>query len=137
MGLSDRGKSLKSVYINGYKFETIDRERHRKTQNSGIMIEADGLEYFGKLKAIYELNYHGSYKVILFHCDWVDIHRSLKRSPSGGVCVNFSKLMHTSRNLRDDPFIFSSQAKQVFYIEDEIRKGWLHVVKTKPRDLFE
>ena len=28
-------------------------------------------------------------------------------------------------------------SKIVFYIEDEIQKGWLHVVKNKPRDLFD
>ncbi|XP_056688501.1 uncharacterized protein [Spinacia oleracea] len=66
-----------------------------------------------------------------------DIHRGVRTYPNGDVCVNFSKLMHTGRLLQDDPFIFSSQAKQVFYIEDEIQKGWLHVVKNKPRDLFD
>lgn len=136
-GLCNRGKRMKSVFINGYKFDVMDRERHRKTQNSGIVVEADGVQYFGKLKAIYELSYFGSFKVVLFHCDWVDMQKGLKSFPNGGVCVNFSKLMHTGRNLCDDPFVFSSQAKQVFYVEDEVKRGWFHVIKTKPRDLFD
>ncbi|XP_057248231.1 uncharacterized protein LOC125493632 [Beta vulgaris subsp. vulgaris] len=136
-GLSNRGKRMKSVIINGYKFDTVDRERFRKTQNSGVMVEADGQEYYGKLKEIFELDYYGSFRVVMFRCDWVDIRRGFKTYPSGRVTVNFSKLMHTGRNLHDDPFVFSSQAKQVFYVEDEIQKGWLHVIKTKPRDLFD
>ncbi|XP_021866163.2 uncharacterized protein [Spinacia oleracea] len=136
-GLRNRGKRKKSVIINGYKFDTVDRERSRKTQHSGIMVEADGQEYYGKLKEILEFDYYCSFKVLMFRCDWVDIRRGFKTYPSGRVRVNFSKLMHTGQNLKDDPFIFSSQAKQVFYIEDEIQNGWFHVIKTKPRDLFD
>lgn len=128
---------MKGLIINGYKFQAMDRDCLLKTQNSGIMVEADGEAYYGKLKDIFELDYYGTFKVVLFRCDWVDIHRGVRTNEDGSVCVNFSKLMHTGRNLQDDPFVFSSQAKQVFYVEDEMRKGWLHVVKTKPRDLFD
>ncbi|XP_021850392.2 uncharacterized protein [Spinacia oleracea] len=121
-GLSNRGKRMKSVIINVYKFDTVDRERSRKTQNSGIILEADGQEYYGKLNDILELDYYGSFKVLMFRCDWVDVRRGVKTYSNGRIRVNFSKLMHTGQNLDDDPFIFSSQAKQVFYIEDEIQK---------------
>lgn len=123
--------------INGYKFHTVDREEFRKTQNSGVMVEADGQEYYGKLMDIYELDYYGAYKVVVFRCDWVDIHKGVRTYRNGGACVNFSKLMHTGRLLQDDPFILSSQAKQVVYVADELQKGWFHVIKTKPRDLFD
>uniref|UniRef100_A0A803LJ03 Transposase n=1 Tax=Chenopodium quinoa TaxID=63459 RepID=A0A803LJ03_CHEQI len=57
-GLSNRGKRMKSVIINGYKFDIVDRERFRITQNSGIMVEAKDHEYYGKLKEILELDYY-------------------------------------------------------------------------------
>lgn len=137
-GLSTYAIRMTGYIINGFKFQTVDRERFRKTQNSGIMLElADGEKYYGKLKEIYELDYFGQYKVVMFQCDWVDIHKGIKSYPDGSVCVNFDKRMHTGKKLSDDPFIFSSQAKQVFYIEDEMKKGWLHVIRTKPRDLTE
>ncbi|XP_021721426.1 uncharacterized protein LOC110688987 [Chenopodium quinoa] len=69
-GLSKRVKKMKSVVINGYKFDTVDRERFRKTQNSGIMIEAEGQEYYGKLNKILDFDYYGSFKAIMFRCDW-------------------------------------------------------------------
>ncbi|XP_056685764.1 uncharacterized protein [Spinacia oleracea] len=136
-GLHSYGRKLKGYIINGYKFLSTDRDCRRLTQNSGIIVEADGEEYYGKVKDIYELDYYGDYKVVLFRCDWVDIHRGVRAYPNGGVCVNFSKLMHSGRLLQDDPFVFSSQAKQVFYVEDEIQKGWLHIVKNKPREMFD
>ncbi|XP_056690171.1 uncharacterized protein [Spinacia oleracea] len=136
-GLHSYGRKLKGYIINGYKFLSTDRDCRLLTQNSGVMVEADGVAYYGKVMDIYELNYYGDYKVVLFRCDWVDIRRGVRTYPNGGVCVNFSKLMHTGRLLQDDPFVFSSQEKQVFYIEDEIQKGWFHVVKNKPRDLFD
>ncbi|XP_056685679.1 uncharacterized protein [Spinacia oleracea] len=136
-GLNYYGRKLKGFMINGYKFLSTDRDCRLLTQNSGIMVEADGEAYYGKVIDIYELNYYGDYKVVWFRCDWVDIYRGVRAYPNGGVCVNFSKLMHSGRLLQDDPFVFSSQAKQVFYIEDEIQKGWWHVVKNKPRDLFD
>ncbi|XP_056688120.1 uncharacterized protein [Spinacia oleracea] len=118
-----RNKKFKGYIINGYKFLSTDRDCRLLTQNSGVMVEADGVAYYGKVMDIYELNYYGDYKVVLFRCDWVDIRRGVRTYPNSGVCVNFSKLMHTGRLLQDDPFVFSSQAKQVFYIEDEIQKG--------------
>ena len=136
-GLNTVAKSVKSFIVNGYKFQTVHRERYRKTQNSGVMVEADGQAYHGRLMDIYELDYYGAYKVVVFRCDWVDINRGLKTFRNGHACVTFSKLIHTGRYLHDDPFVFSSQAKQVFYVEDEKQKGWLHVIKTKPRDIFD
>ena len=120
-----------------YKFQTVDREEFRQTQNSGVMVEADGVTYYGKIMDIYELDYFGDYKVVVFRCSWVDLEKGMKTYNGGGASVNFSKLMHTGKSLQDDPFIFSSQAKQVVYVEDELRKGWLHVIRTKRRDLFD
>lgn len=80
------------------------------------MVEVEGEIWYGRLVDIFEHNYYGAYKVVVFQCDWVDINssRQIKRGAYGGTCVNFSKLIHTSQRLKDDPFIFSSQAKQVF-----------------------
>ena len=125
--------------INGFKFHTKDREKFRKTQNSGVMVEADGKIYYGALKDIYELDYFGMFKVVLFRCDWIDINssRGLKQDANGFTLVNFSRLIHTGVLLKDDPFIFSSQARQVFFVQDAKDVDWATVVKTKPRDLYD
>jgi len=137
-GLNPIAKRFKGFIINGYRFHTKDLEKKR-TQNSGVMVEVEGEIWYGRLVDILELDYYGEYKVVVFQCEWVDINssRGIKRDAYGGTCVNFSKLIHTGQYLKDDPFIFYSQAKQVFYLEDAKDEGWLHVVKTKPRDLYE
>lgn len=125
--------------INGFKFHTKEREKFRKTQNSGVMVEADGKTYYGNLTNIYELDYYGEFKVVLFRCDWVDINspRGLKVDTNGFTLVNFSRLIHTGVLLKDDPFVFSSQARQVFFVQDSKDKEWAVVIKTKPRDLYD
>ena len=125
--------------INGFKFHTKECEKLIKTQNSGVMVEADGKSYYGILKDILELDYYGNFKVVLFRCDWVDINtpRGLKKDSNGFILVNFSRLIHTGVLLKDDPFIFSSQARQVFYVQDSKDKEWATVIKTKPRDLYD
>ncbi|GJZ77207.1 RNA-directed DNA polymerase, partial [Tanacetum coccineum] len=73
-------------------------------------------------------------------CDWVDIRPSkgLKKDKYGFSLVKFSRpLVHTSEKLSDDPFIISSRAKQVFYIDDIRDVGWSHVIQTKLRDIYD
>ena len=62
--------------------------------------------------------------------------QGLKRDKRGFTLVNFSHKIHEGDALKDDPYIFSSQAQQVFYVEDEKDKGWEHAVKLKPRDTY-
>ena len=38
--------------INGYKFLVLNRDLKLKTQNSEIMVEADGEAFYGKVKDI-------------------------------------------------------------------------------------
>nr|CAD1839723.1 unnamed protein product [Ananas comosus var. bracteatus] len=132
-------KRFSGFIINGFRFHTKDREKFRKTQNSGVMVEAEGQTYYGALTDIFELDYFGKFKVVLFRCDWVDVRspRGLKQDTNGSILVNFSKLIHTGQFLKDDPFIFSSQAKQVFYVQDPRNEDWNHVIMTKPRDLYD
>ncbi|GJX28788.1 transposon, En/Spm-like protein [Tanacetum coccineum] len=120
-------------------FLTRRREEFKKTQNSGVIVEVEGGNYYGKLSNIIELEYFGGYKVVLFHCDWVDIRpsRGLKKDRYGCPLINFSRpLIHMGVRLQDDHFIISSQARQVFYIDDLKDVGWSHVIVVLARDMF-
>ena len=98
------------------------------------MVKADEKSYYGILKNIYEIDYYRIFKVVLFRCDCVDINspRGLKQDANGFTLVNFSRLIHTGILLKDDPFIFSSQARQVFFIQDAKDVDWATVIKMKP-----
>ncbi|XP_039792276.1 uncharacterized protein LOC120658128 [Panicum virgatum] len=117
----------------------MSRDAGRLTQNSGIVnIAEDGVNYYGRLSDIIELSYI-EYKVVLFKCDWYDVHHrvGLQKDDFGFTLVNFSRKIHTGKKMEHDPFVFSSQVEQVFYVEDPKAKGWNVVVRVKPRDLFD
>ena len=50
----------------------------------------------------------GRYKVI----------KGFEKDANGFTLINFTRLIHTGVLLKDDPFIFSSQARQVFFVQD-------------------
>ena len=69
----------------------------------------------------------------------MDINSSQGRKVDkrGFILFNFSHKIHKGNALKDDPYILSSQANQVFYVEDEKDKGWAHVVRVNPRDNYQ
>ncbi|KAK5793237.1 hypothetical protein PVK06_034377 [Gossypium arboreum] len=140
--------------INGYRFHTKYRERMRRTQNCGVVVNSSitsyarakdsnpiegNMEYYGLLTDIIELDYYGRWKVVLFRCDWADVNtaRGIKKDQFGFTMVNFSRLIHTGQQLMDEPYVFSSQVKQVFYSKDPNDKDWYVVLRNTPRDLFD
>ncbi|XP_077249106.1 uncharacterized protein LOC143888537 [Tasmannia lanceolata] len=147
-GPSPRVKKYNGCLINGFRFHTKMLERKRKTQNSGIIlvartpnyssrkdknpIHADK-SYYGVLTDIFELDYYGSRKALLFKCEWADYQadRGVKKDPLGFTLIN---LKHCRK---DDPFVMASQVHQIFYVQDPTNIDWYVVKKTTPRDFFD
>jgi len=127
--------------INGFRFHTRKRERYLKTQNSGIVVRTetsnDEVNYYGAIIDIIQLDYSGKYKAVLFKCDWIDVKKGVKKDKFGMTLVNFKYLKHTGKNLCDDPFVFASQAKKVFYVHDERSKDWSVALDAKVRDVYD
>lgn len=154
-GPQKAAKRFKGYIINGFRFHTKEREINRKTQNSGVVITAStssyasakdkkpitgDVTYYGILTDIIELNYYEHFKVVLFKCDWANVHsqrKGVKKDNYGFTLVNFSRLLFNGNQVSDEPFILATQAKQVFYVQDPIEKEWRIVVHTKPRDFFD
>ncbi|KAG8495482.1 hypothetical protein CXB51_013114 [Gossypium anomalum] len=97
------------------------------------------VEYYGLLTDIIVLDYYGKWKVVLFRCDWADANtaRGIKNDQFGFTMVNFSRLIHTGEHLIDEPYVFSSQVKQVFYSKDPIDEGWYVVLRNTLKDVFD
>ncbi|XP_012832644.1 PREDICTED: uncharacterized protein LOC105953520 [Erythranthe guttata] len=141
------GTRYRGFKLNGFRFHTRELERKRKTQNSGVMVNAtttsfaskkdmrpivQEMMYYGILKNIIEFDYTGGKKIVLFDCDWVSKGRRQKENDDGFTLVNFTKIRRQS-----EPFVLASQVQQVFYVADPIEKDWHVVIKTKAREKFD
>ncbi|KAK5818373.1 hypothetical protein PVK06_023308 [Gossypium arboreum] len=141
-------KRNSAFLINGFRFHTKYRERLKRTQNCGIVVNSSitsyasardsnpvegNVEYYGLLTDIIELDYYDKWKFVLFRCHWADVNtaRGIKKDQFGFTMVNFSPLIHTGQQLIDEPYVFSSQVKEVFYSKDYV------VLGNTPRDLFD
>ncbi|PKU64942.1 hypothetical protein MA16_Dca004557 [Dendrobium catenatum] len=124
-------RTYKGCFINGYTFHIKTRDENKKTQNYGV-------NYYGKINDIIEINYSEKFKVMLFKCDWANTTGTgVKQDQFGYTLVNFSRLIHTGDKLEDDPFIFSSQVEPVYYIQDPKNTNWNFVVRMRPRDVYD
>lgn len=111
-------KRFTGFIINGIQFHTLASEEQRLTQNSKVVniSEVEGVNYYRRIKDIIELNYYDIFKVVLFKCDWFDIHHNIgaRQDEYGYTLVNFSHLIHIGEKVDDDPYVFSFQVEQVF-----------------------
>src|SRR4051812_45919725 len=76
-----RVRLYSTCIVDGVRYHTVEREKNRKTQNSGIIIEGEhegeDIDYYGQLRSIIKLQYNFSEgihrSVVLFRCDWFDL----------------------------------------------------------------
>ncbi|XP_074374289.1 uncharacterized protein LOC141714684 [Apium graveolens] len=140
LGPNRLARKFTGYVINGYRFHTKFRDSRCTTQNSGIFLTAEtttfasskdqnpvvgGVNYYGSIEEIFELDYWGAFTVVLFKCCWYQE----EKDPFGLTRVNFNKLRQKS-----DPFVLSSQVQQVFYVDDPVEKNCQYVIKKLPRD---
>src|SRR4051812_10924869 len=75
-GFDYKVRVFEKYYINGYRCRIVDKERNmadRKTTKSGVSPVGDrGVEYYGRVEAIYELLFYGEKppNVVVFKCHW-------------------------------------------------------------------
>ncbi|XP_062030232.1 uncharacterized protein LOC133746080 [Rosa rugosa] len=137
--------SCSGYLINWNRFHT--RESEKGTQNCGVSVEADTycrasardtmlkldkVDYYGVIKEIILLDYR-KFKVPMFDCDWANIVNGVKVE-EGFTLVNLRIGQH---QFQRDPFIFASQANQVFYSRESDVSNWSVVLRAPPRGLYD
>lgn len=124
--------------INGFLFRTIDLEKSLVTQNSGVVVMGDGMEWYGVLKRIITLEFPDEKEVVLFECEWFDVPGA-NRTKSRGFNKDQYGIIDIDTTLRryaDEPYILATQAEQVCYVKTAKRANWCSVLRLKPRNLF-
>ena len=138
-GPSKRAIQYSGCLVCGYRFHTADRERYRKTQNCGVVVEGshgdENIDFYGIMEDIIALKYVGGYMVWLFKCNWWDVSNPWLgvRKDEYFVSVNTSHKWY-----EDNPFVLACQANQVFYLDDpEFGNPWRIVEKFAPRNVYD
>ena len=131
--------------INGCKYHVKDHDELRVTQNSRVSTVTTTVKiasvkdknlvfgelcFYGIIIEIGELDYI-MFRIPIFKCNWVDNKSGIKVDEFGFTLVDFTKMTHKS-----DIFILASQAKQVFYVQDQLDQRWSIVLSTHQKDFF-
>ena len=126
--------------INGCRYHTKERDDLRTTQNSGVSVVASTMQiasakdknpifcelcFYGIITEIWDLDYT-KFRIPVFKCDWVDNNNGIKVDELGFTLVDLTKVAYKS-----DSFILTSQAKQVFYVQDQLEPRWSIVLSQK------
>jgi hypothetical protein len=139
-------KSSQGYIINGFRFHTKEHAEGRKTENYGVCVKGgehgnNGVEYYGILKEVIELQYpgHPLMSVVLFKCDWFDPtpNRGCRVHPQYQLVDVNSKRRYPNF----DPFVLAQQAQQVYFAvypgTKRPKSDWMAVCKTKARHVID
>ena len=126
--------------MNECRYHTKKRDDLRITQNSGVSVVASTMQiasakdknpifgelcFYGIIIEIWDLDYT-KFRIPAFKCDWVDNNNGIKVDELGFTLVDLTKVAYKS-----DSFILASQAKQVFYVQDQLEPRWSIVLSQK------
>jgi hypothetical protein len=131
--------------INGVRYSTIDHEKSLRTQNSGVMTaithESQTVEFYGVLREVIQLMYNSSVeshrRMVLLCCDRYNLDGTTK---SAGIDDDghFRSVNIKSFWYKDDPFILTTQARKIFYLQDtSLGKDWWVMQKFEYRDMYD
>ncbi|KAK1698324.1 hypothetical protein QYE76_015021 [Lolium multiflorum] len=123
-----RVRLYSACVVDSVRYHTVDREKNRKTQNSGIVSEGDhdgnSIDFFGQLKSIIRLQYNSSggvhRSVVLFRCDWFDLGG---RKPGFDDDGHFKSVNTEKFWYKTDPFILTSQATKISCSDSNLPAG--------------
>ncbi|CAM8987826.1 unnamed protein product [Rhodiola kirilowii] len=121
--------------VTGVKFVVWERDRKKRTQNSGVMVEDGELTYYGIIRNIIQLQYANGMPVFVFDCTWFNTDPK----DSGSTKRDYGLLsVDTSTTWYEDwPYCLATTARQVFYLDDlKAGDNWKVVNVVSHRGLY-
>ena len=138
-----RVKTDAACSVNGVRYSTVAREKHLKTQNSGVMAKGthrgETIEFYGVLKEVIELQYNSNLQhrrsVVLFRCDWYNQEGKTVGIRDDG---HFKSININSFWYKSDPFILATQSTKIFYLQDnDLGNDWRVVQKFEHMGIYD
>lgn len=129
---------LNTCSINGFHFRTKHVEKHLTTQNSGVLVKGDDMEWYRVINRIIMLDFANEKEVTLFDYDWF-YFLAPPRCQSRGYSKDQYGIIDidtTRTHYADEPYIMATQAEQVCYLKSAKKANWCSVLRMKPRNLF-
>lgn len=122
--------------VNGVKFISRQRDSRRTTQNSGVCVPSEGgHDFYGQVENVIVLTYQNDCHVVLFQCRWFGDQDPRKRTRNDN---NLTSVYVAKEWYKDEPFILATQAKQVFYLEDNLNgPDWRIVEECNHRNVWD
>ena len=71
------------------------------------------------------------FRIHVFKCDWDDNNNDIRVDGLGFTLVDLTKVAYKS-----DSFILASQAKQVFYVQDQLEPRWSILLSIPGKDFL-
>jgi hypothetical protein len=101
-------------------------------------VSTGDMGWYGVLKKVICLDFPGQKEVILFQCVWFDIPAASSSRSKGYHKDRYGVIdINTTRfRYKDEPYILSTQAEQVFYAKYPDKPDWCSVLRVQPRNLF-
>ena len=147
-GLDNRVTTASSYISNGIHYSTYEREKHLKTQNSGItakgdhfttrMKKSESFDHYGRVTEVIQLSYNdkeNTRDVVLFKWHWYDQDRNMGRAPRNDG--NFISINTTAQWYKNEPYILVPQASKVMFLDDRSSLGRKYVQKFQPRNIYD
>uniref|UniRef100_I1QZM3 DUF4216 domain-containing protein n=1 Tax=Oryza glaberrima TaxID=4538 RepID=I1QZM3_ORYGL len=124
--------------INGSLFHTTNVEKNLTTQNNGVVVQGEGMDWYEVTKKIIALDFPIDKEVLLFECDWFDVPGATTNKSRGYSKDQYGIIdIDTTRfRFKDEPYILASQAQQVCYVKCAKKNNWCSVLRMKPWNLF-
>lgn len=141
-GPDRRARVFNRCFINGFLFRVSSIEDSLTTQNSGVFVKGDAstgnMGWYGVLKKIICLDFHGEKEVMLFQCVWFDVpaasrskSRGYNKDRYGVIDIDTTRFRYS-----EEPYILNTQAEQVIYVKNIKKPNWCSVLRVQPRNLF-
>ena len=143
MGPDTWVRHYESCVVGDVRYNTLARDKGRKTQNSAIMstdtYDKDTTEMYANITDIVQLQYISSFEdhrcVVLLCCRWYNMFSRIAKPRADDY---FKSINVKAAYQTNEPFILANQATQIFFLEDTFARSddWRVLQRFQQRNSF-